>query len=117
MSDPPEISEIIKGVSDKLLKHNMSNQKHPWDFYQKLDFDIVHETGEISHRDSKATATFIKPYFYHTEFSRPLDERRIVFHLRYNTYQGTEWDISFPVQVVMKGYQLIKDGTSVMATA
>lgn len=111
-SDIPEISEALKGISDKLLFHNLSrSKKSHWELYQGLDFDIVHETGDVTKKNEKATQTYVNAYFYFKEFSRPQKrEHRVVYHLRFNTYSGTEWSISFPVQLVMKGYSSIDNG-------
>ncbi|KAF3984790.1 MAG: hypothetical protein HFP81_00335 [Methylococcales symbiont of Hymedesmia sp. n. MRB-2018] len=109
-SDEPEISEALIGISDRLLDHNVSHsKKSQWDLYQGLDFDIVHETGAITKKSSKSTQSYVNAYFYFTEFSRQKKDHRVVFHLRFNTYEGTEWSISFPVQLVMKGYPSIEN--------
>lgn len=110
-SNPPSISEALVGISDKLLKHNLlSHHDNKWDFYSGLDFDLVHEANHSQMESGDSVNTTVKPYFYHTEFARPPEERRVVFHLRFNSYHGTEWAISFPVQAIMKGYQRIEDG-------
>ncbi|MDY7024980.1 MAG: hypothetical protein SVC26_01395 [Pseudomonadota bacterium] len=109
-SDDPAISNMLVGIADKLLKHNLEGKKeHPWDFYSGLDVDLVHESGDQALKDGRSVRTYVNSYFYFKEFSRPKDEHRVVFHLKYNTYQGTEWSISFPVQVVMKGFKTIPD--------
>lgn len=61
-------------------------------------------------KNGKSVNTTVKAYFYHTQFSRPPHERRVVFHLVHNELDGTQWTISFPVQVVMKGFPSIEDG-------
>lgn len=103
-SDIPVISEALIGISDKLLRHNQSNKKNPWDLYDKLDFDILHECG-----DNVPTTTDVKAYFHYMQYARSPSQRRVVFHLNYNTFQGTKWSISFPVQIVMKGLSTIPD--------
>ena len=109
-SDPPEISEALLGISDKLLVHNRHVvPQHPFDFFSDLDFDIVH-TSHASALDSEiGLRTEVKAYFYHTDFSRPPQERRVVFHLDHHELDGTRWSISFPVQIVMNGYPWFKD--------
>ncbi len=110
-SDPPEISDALVGISDKLLAHNLSTtHRHLWDFYSGLDFDLVHESNSKQRNPGRSVSTTVKVYFYHTQFSRPPKERRVVFHLVHNEIDGTRWAISFPVQVVMKGFPRIEDG-------
>ena len=110
-SDIPEITEALTGVADKLLANNLSrSRKSAWDLYQGLDFDLVHESNPNTMRNGKHTNTSVKAYFYHTEFARPQSERRVVFHLNHHELDGTMWSISFPVQIVMKGFPFIENG-------
>jgi hypothetical protein len=110
-SDPPEISEALVGISDKLLTHNINRAgQKPWDLYGGLDFDIVHESNPRLMRNGARINTSVKAYFHHTEFSRPVSDRRVVFHLNYHELDGTAWSISFPVQFVMKGFPSVPDG-------
>lgn len=105
-SDPPEISERLKGVPDKLITHNMNRGGlEPWDMYGDLDFDIVH----TSHKEAERVQTEVKAYLHHTEFSRPKHERRIVLHIRSHKINGTEWSISVPLQMLMKGWPKIEN--------
>ena len=107
-SDEPEISEALIGISDKLLANNVDrSKKSAWDMYSGLDFDITHKIGAVVKKSSEHTQTSDNPYFFYPEFSRPKKERRIVFHLHFNTYESTEWVISFPLQAVMKGFPSI----------
>ncbi len=109
-SDPPHISEALVGIADKLLAHNLSvGKRHLWDFYSGLDFDLVHEASHKAMTSGKHVNTTVKAYFHHTQFARKLTERRVIFHLVYNEIDGTQWSISFPVQVVMKGFPSIQD--------
>jgi len=110
-SDPPEISEALIGISDKLLAHNVSRSGlKAWNFYQGLDFDLVHESNPRTMKNGTRVNSSVKAYFYHTEFSRPPKERRVVFHLNHNELDGTMWSISFPVQLVMKGFPSLTGG-------
>ncbi|MBI5889761.1 MAG: hypothetical protein HZB47_03670 [Nitrosomonadales bacterium] len=105
-SDPPEISERLKGVIDKLLAHNMNRGGlKPWDMYGGLDFDIVH----TSHKDAGRVETEVKAYFYHVQYCRPENERRIVLHIHSHKVSGTEWSISIPLQMLMKGWPKIEN--------
>jgi hypothetical protein len=105
-SDPPEISERLKGISDKLLAHNMNRGGlEPWDMYGGLDFDIVH----TSHKDAERVQTEVKAYFFHTQFCRPEHERRIVLHICSHKINGTEWSISIPLQMLTKGWPKIEN--------
>lgn len=109
-SDPPEISEALVGVVDRMLAHNQATKNRPlWRFFDELDFDLVHEVSDKPDGSGKTVSTTVKAYFYHRQFIRPEHERRVVFHLVYNEIGGTKWDISFPVQVVMKGFPHIED--------
>jgi len=109
-SDPPSISEALEGIADKLLAHNLSsNKRHNWDFFSGLDFDLVHEVNHRHMQNGTSVNTTVKAYFHHTEFSRDKNERRVVFHLQYNAVNGTQWAISFPVQVVMNGFPKVPD--------
>ena len=109
-SDYPEISEALVGISDKLLAHNLSTaNRQLWNFYSGLDFDLVHESNNKQMKNGKSVNTTVKAYFHHTQFSRLPHERRVVFHLLHNEQDGTQWTISFPVQVVMKGFPKIED--------
>ncbi|MGE6196766.1 hypothetical protein ACLH0M_14745 [Aeromonas media] len=110
-SDIPEITKSLIGIADKLLANNLSrSRKNAWDFYGGLDFDFVHESNPNAMRNGKHTNTSVKAYFYYKEFARPKTERRVVFHLNHHEIDGTMWSISFPIQVVMKGFQFIEDG-------
>jgi hypothetical protein len=105
-SDPPEISEQLKGVPKKLLAHNMKRGAlDPWDMYGELDFDIVH----MSHKDAGLVQTEVKAYFHHTPFSRPKHERRIVLHICSHKINGTVWSISVPLQMLIKGWPKIEN--------
>lgn len=109
-SDDPTISSALVGIADKLMKHNVEGKKeHPWDFYSGLDFDLVHESGDQAFKGGRSVRTYVNSYFHFKEFACTKEAHRVVFHLKYNTYQGTEWSISFPVQVVMKGFTTIPD--------
>jgi hypothetical protein len=105
-SDPPEISEQLKGVPDKLIAHNMNRGGlEPWDMYRDLDFDITH----TSQKETGLVKTEVKAYFHHTQFSRPEHERRIVLHIHSQKINGTEWIISVPLQMLMKGWPKIEN--------
>jgi hypothetical protein len=109
-SDPPEVSAALVGIADKLLAHNTSRTRRCfWDLYGELDFDLVHESNPKTMRNGGRLNTSVKAYFFHTEFSRPPEDRRVVFHLNHNEIDGTLWSISFPVQIVMKGFPWIED--------
>ena len=110
-SDDPVVSGALAGVADRLLAHNLSTANRKlWEFYSGLDFDLVHESSPALARNGKSVNTSVKAYFHQVEFGRPLAERRVVFHLDYSDPSGTRWSISFPVQVVMKGYPSIENG-------
>ncbi|WP_019025082.1 MULTISPECIES: hypothetical protein [unclassified Thioalkalivibrio] len=110
-SDPPSISAALVGVADKLLAHNVSEAKaHPPDFYSGLDFDLVHEASPTVLGTGSHVKTTVKSYFHHTEYAREPSQRRVAFHLVYNDINGTRWSISFPIQVVMKGYPSLNEG-------
>ncbi|MBT9513936.1 MAG: hypothetical protein IV104_16480 [Acidovorax sp.] len=105
-SDPPEISEQLKGIPDKLLAHNTNREGlKPWDMYGDLDFDIVH----TSHKEAGRVSTEVKAYFHHTQYSRPKHERRVVLHIRSHRINGTEWSISIPLQMLMKGWPRVEN--------
>lgn len=105
-SEESGVSAKISGICDKLLAHNRSinTKSDGWDLYGNLDFDIVHESGPTAKHNRQTVRTYVNAYFYHTEFSRPEKERRVVLHIMYNTFAGTQWSISFPVQLIMNGY-------------
>ncbi|WP_211222833.1 hypothetical protein [Paludibacterium yongneupense] len=105
ISDPPEISKKLIGISDKLLANNLNRKgMQPWELYNGLDFDIVH-TATLS----EGVTTDVKAYFYHTEFARPKEERRVVLHIIHNTFSETQWAIHLPIQILMKGWPSITD--------
>lgn len=84
-SDPPEISEALVGISDRLLAHNLAISNRPsWEFYSGLDFDLVHESTGMEKGLGRSVNTTVKAYFYHTQFSRPPQDQRVVFHLIHN---------------------------------
>lgn len=110
-SDAPEISDALKGIADRLLNHNLSRgRQHAWDLYSGLDFDLVHESNPETMRNGRHVNTSVKAYFHLTQFSRPPEQRRVVFHLNHHQISGTQWSISFPVQMVMKGFPWIEAG-------
>lgn len=93
-----------------MLAHNLSPRKrHDWDFFSGLDFDLVHEANHEAKKNGTSVNTTVKAYFYYTEFSCEKNELRVVFHLKYNTVNGTHWAISFPFQAVMKGFPKTPD--------
>lgn len=104
----PEVANALTGIADRLLADNLNRAgRLPWDMYERLDFDFVHHV----HKDATpAVYTEIKAYFHHTEHSRPLGQRRIVFHIDHHEIQGTSWSISFPLQIVLKGFPSLPDG-------
>jgi hypothetical protein len=106
-SNPSCISERLIGISDKLLKHNLSKKNNPWDLYSGLDFDLVHESDHRNMLNGKAVNTSVKAYFNDKDFYRKPGDVRVVFHFIYNSFGGSQWAISFPVQIVMKGFNLI----------
>lgn len=108
-SDPPSISERLIGISDRLLKHNLSRKQHPWDFYSGLDFDLVHEADHKNMKNGSAVNTSVKAYFHHDEYAREKKDVRVVCHFNYNSFGGSQWAISFPIQAVMKGFKLIEN--------
>jgi hypothetical protein len=104
--EDPIVKGKLKGFSDKLLRHNTSkHRENQWDLFKGLDFDITHIASK-----EDGCKTFINPYFNNPEYRRDDSEVRVVFHLRYNEIQGTEWTISFPIQMVMKGFPKMKEG-------
>lgn len=110
-SDDPMVSNALVGISDRLLAHNLSTTNRKlWDFYSGLDFDLVHESNPSLARNGRSVNTSVKAYFNQPNFGRPLPEHRVVFHLDHSDPSGTRWSISFPVQVVMKGYPSIENG-------
>jgi hypothetical protein len=112
-SDPPEISERLTGLADKLLAHSVARDKqHLFDFYSGLDCDFVHEHKAAREPGGSGASvhTTVKAYFHHTQYARKPTDRRVVFHLVHNEFDGTQWSISFPVQVVMKGFPSIVGG-------
>lgn len=103
----PSISHRLVGVSDKLLAHNLNRKGlQPWDLFGGLDFDLVHHADH----DVGKVVTEVQAYFYHTEHARPEHERRVVLHIRSNKINGTEWSLSLPLQMLMKGWPSIPDG-------
>ncbi len=74
-----------------------------------MDFDLDHESNRGHMQNGKSVNTTVKAYFHFIAHSREKSERRVVFHMQYNTLKGTQWAISFPVQAVMKGFPCIKD--------
>lgn len=112
-SDPPTISEALVGVADRLLRHNLERgNRKQWELYTGLDFDIVHEARKGGPLLPSSVKTTIKAYFHHKQFARDEFQKRVVFHLRFNSFKGTQWSISFPVQAVMKGFPEV-DGSYV----
>lgn len=104
-SDPLTISDALVGVSDKLLQNNLNRSGFkPWEFFHALDFDLV----QTSTQDS-GSSTEVKAYFHHTQFSRTEHERRVVLHIIHNTFSGTQWTISVPLQMLMLGFPSIPD--------
>lgn len=106
-SAPSEISEQLKGIPEKLVAHNRNRiGLKPWEMSGDLDFDIVH----TSHKEAALASTEVKAYFHHTQYSRPIHERRIVLHILSHRINGTEWSISVPLQMLMKGWPKIENG-------
>lgn len=98
------VSEKLKGVPDKILAHNLNRKGlAPWEMFSDLDFDIVHR---LSPNPSLLT-TEVKAYFHHANYARELKNRRVVLHIQSNRINGTEWSISIPLQMLMKGWPTI----------
>lgn len=106
-----DVTRGLTGVVDKMLVDNVHRAgRQPWEMYEGLDFDIVHEVRPKTSGGQPVLTTSVNPYFHSAEYGRPLGQRRVVFHLVYHEIEGTQWSISFPVQVVMKGFPRIQDG-------
>jgi hypothetical protein len=98
------VPEALIGVGDKLLKSNINYKQGQWNFFNDLDFDIVHTCIK-----EQPVETIVKPYFSFEKFKRDKDETRIVVHATVAEFEGTPWTISFPLQYIMKGFPKIKD--------
>lgn len=98
------VPEALIGVGDKLLKSNINYKHGQWNFFNDLDFDIVHTCIK-----EQPVETIVKPYFSFEEFKRNKDESRVVVHATVAEFEGTPWTISFPLQYIMKGFPKIKD--------
>lgn len=104
-SDPIQVSERLLGISDKLLQNNLNRAGlAPYDFFDALDFDVVHSATK-----NQGVVTRVNAYFFHAEFARPSTDWRVVLHIVHNNFDGTEWSISVPLQMLMRGFPSIPD--------
>jgi len=93
-----------------MLADNLHRAGRPaWSLYGGLDFDLVLQYRNLPGDAAPTLLTRVAPYFDQPRYSRPIDQRRVILHVDFHVIDGTEWSISFPVQIVMKGYPKIAD--------
>lgn len=103
-----EVSDALTGVVDCMLADNIHREDRPaWSLFGGLDFDLVLQYRKLPDDDQPTLSTRVAPYFNQPEYKRPEDQRRVVLHIDFHVIDGTDWSISFPVQIVMKGYPKI----------
>lgn len=106
----PQVSGPLSGVVDRMLADNIHRAGRPaWSLYGGLDFDLVLQYRNLPGDAQPTLLTRVAPYFDQARYSRPIGQRRVVLHVDFHVLDGTEWSISFPVQIVMKGYPKIAD--------
>ena len=106
----PQVSGALTGVVDRMLADNIHRSGRPaWSLFGGLDFDLVLQYRKLPGDDRPTLLTRVSPYFDQPQYSRPDSERRVVFHIDFHVIDGTDWSISFPVQIVMKGCPRIAD--------
>ena len=104
----PEVSDALTGVVDRMLADNIHREDRPaWSLFGGLDFDLVLQYRKLPYDDQPTLSTRVAPYFDQPQYKRPEDQRRVVLHIEFHVIDGTDWSISFPVQIVMKGYPKI----------
>lgn len=106
----PQVSNALTGVVDRMLADNIHRADRPaWSLFRGLDFDLVLQYRKLPSDDHPVLLTRVAPYFDQPQYSRPEGQRRVVLHIDFHVIDGTEWSISFPVQIVMKGFPTIAD--------
>jgi hypothetical protein len=94
---------IVNGerFPETLLEHNVSGRRNrALCEFAPVDVDIVH-TVDIATRQ---TNWELKDFRRHTQFARPVQDRRVVFHTIFNYPDHTRWAIELPLQALMKGF-------------
>ena len=106
MINAGKILTRLTGAADALLANNRANKRGVWDFCKDFDFGIVanYDSGrrlETSiNVDSKTNTKQIK------------EDWRVLVHLKIaDQFNGTPWQITFPLQMVMKYYPHKTKGT------
>ncbi len=106
----PQVSNALTGVVDRMLADNIHRAGRPaWGLFEGLDFDIVLQYRKLPGDDKPTLLTRVAPYFDQPLYSRPDGQRRVVLHIDFHYIDGTDWSISLPVQIVMKGFPRIAD--------
>ncbi|MCY1282078.1 hypothetical protein D9M68_358640 [compost metagenome] len=106
----PQVSDALTGVVDRMLADNIHRAGRPaWSLFGGLDFDLVLQYRKLPGDDQPTLLTRVAPYFDQPQYSRPEGQQRVVLHIDFHVIEGTDWSISFPVQIVMKGYPKIAD--------
>ena len=88
-------------LPERLLEHNLSGRRRrEVSEFAAVDADLLFSV-EVAARKLNME---IKDYRVHQQFARPISERRVVLHLLMNYPDRTRWNISVPLQALMKGF-------------
>jgi hypothetical protein len=99
------------GAADVLLANNRANKQGIWKVYNDYDFDIV--TKYIPY-NNVAGGKFDTSLNVGSKAGSKTNKKdwRVLYHLKIeNQFNGTPWQIVFPLQIVMKYYPHKTKGT------
>lgn len=53
--------------------------------------------------------SYVHPFFRNPDYQRPKSQTRVVIRLLITTYQGSQWAIAIPLQLILKGMRFTSD--------
>ena len=92
------------GAADILLANNRANKQGTWELYKDYDFDIFGKYVPNNNVDGGKLETHL---LIDSKTNSKIEKRNwcVLYRLRItNQFNGTPWDIEFPMQMVMKYY-------------
>jgi hypothetical protein len=88
-------------LPERLLEHNISgSRRRAVSEFAAVDADLLF-TVET---DARKLNMELKDYRVHQQFARPIGERRVVLHILMIYPNRTCWNVSIPLQALMKGF-------------
>lgn len=99
------------GASDVLLANNRANKQGTWELYKDYDFDIF---GNYVPNNNVAGGKLETSLLVDSKTNSKMEKKNwcVLYRLSIaNQFNGTPWDIEFPLQMIMKYYPHKTKGT------